>query len=107
MLHQFCSKYVNYNTSEDGYVEQHRIEWFDYYFPDEISRVATEFIEDNYFAAQYNDTPFFLLVAPPAPHRPATPAPQYAELFIDKTAPRTPSFGVEGKDKHWLISEGT
>ena len=52
------------------------------------------------------DTPFFMYIATPAPHRPATPAPQYSEVFAGKQAPRTPSYGVTGVDKHWLISKG-
>ena len=37
--------------------------------------------------------PFFLYVAPFAPHAPATPAPRHAEAFPDPAAPRVPSFG--------------
>jgi arylsulfatase A-like enzyme len=39
--------------------------------------------------------PFFLYVAPNAPHGPATPAPRHASLFADATAPRTASFAEE------------
>ena len=88
-------------------MEQHGDDWFNFYFPDEIAQSTVEFIQSNSDGAKHNDTPLFLFVAPPAPHRPSLPAPQYAELFIDHKAPRTPSFGVKGVDKHWLISEGT
>jgi arylsulfatase A-like enzyme len=36
--------------------------------------------------------PFFLLVAPYAPHKPYVPAPRHAGLYADATAPRGPSF---------------
>ena len=76
------------------------------YFTDWISQQATFFIDDNTAAYKQKGTPMFLYIAPPAPHRPATPAPQYAELFIDLKAPRTPSYGVNSTDKHWIISDG-
>ena len=47
-----------------------------------------------------------MYVSTPAPHRPATPAPQYNNTFANRTAPRTPSYHFEGKDKHWIIAEG-
>ena len=72
------------------------------YFTNFISQQATFFIDDN----SKSGKPLFLYIAPPAPHRPATPAPQYAEVFMDWTAPRTPSYGVHGADKHWIISDG-
>ena len=76
------------------------------YFTDWISQQATFFIDDNTAAYKQKGTPMFLYIAPPAPHRPATPAPQYAELFIDLKAPRTQSYGVNSTDKHWIISDG-
>ena len=76
------------------------------YFTNWISQQATFFIEDNAETYHKTGTPIFIYIAPPAPHRPATPAPQYAEMFLDKMAPRTPSYGVRGTDKHWIISNG-
>jgi arylsulfatase A-like enzyme len=44
--------------------------------------------------------PFFLLVAPYAPHKPYVPAPRHAALFADAAAPRGPSFNeVDVSDK--------
>ena len=76
------------------------------YFTDWISQQATFFIDDNTAVYKQKGTPMFLYIAPPSPHRPATPAPQYAELFIDSKAPRTPSYGVHSTDEHWIISDG-
>ncbi|MFG1945481.1 sulfatase [Nonomuraea sp. NPDC048826] len=39
-----------------------------------------------------DDRPFFLFLAPVAPHLPANPPVRHAEAFGDATAPRTPSF---------------
>ena len=47
-----------------------------------------------------------MYISTPAPHRPATPAPQYADKFANEVAPRTPSYGLVGTDKHWIISKG-
>ncbi|CAI8002580.1 N-acetylglucosamine-6-sulfatase [Geodia barretti] len=48
-----------------------------------------------------------MYIATPAPHRPATPAPQYESRFVGQVAPRSPSYNFDSKDKHWIISEGT
>lgn len=41
--------------------------------------------------------PFFLLLCPPAPHSPWTPAPKYQKQFADVKAPRGGSFDKPGK----------
>jgi arylsulfatase A-like enzyme len=38
------------------------------------------------------DQPFFIYLAPYAPHAPYTPAPRHANLFPDAKAPRTPNY---------------
>lgn len=77
------------------------------YLTDWLSQQATFFIQDNAKAYKTQGKPLFVYIAPPAAHSPAVPAPQYAEMFLDTTAPRTPSYGVQGVDKHWLVSKGT
>lgn len=47
-----------------------------------------------------------MYVSTPAPHRPATPAPQYANDFSSESAPRTPTYGFQALDKHWILSNG-
>ena len=42
-----------------------------------------------------SDDPFFLLLAPRAPHGPSTPAPRHEAAFADARAPRVPSFNEE------------
>lgn len=70
------------------------------YFTDVIKVQSVKFIEDT------ADSPMFMYIATPSPHRPATPAPQYDNKFIGQFAPRTPSYNVTSRDKHWIISEG-
>jgi arylsulfatase A-like enzyme len=68
------------------------------YQPDRLGRLASEFI------AASGERPFFLYLAPGAPHMPADPAPRHAALFPDERAPRTPSFDEQDiRDKpRWL-----
>ena len=52
-------------------------------------------------------TPFFAMVAPPAPHSPFTNAPQFDDAFSGRKAPRTPNFNARAAaDKHWLMRQG-
>ncbi len=53
-----------------------------------MSRKAVDFIE----RAQKDSTPFFLYLAPLAPHEPAVPALRHMDLFSDLTVPQSPSF---------------
>ena len=82
--------------------EKHGDDYTKDYFTDRVCDQAVQFIKDS----AKGDKPFFAYVSTPAPHRPATPAPQYASLFSKEVAPRTPSYGYHGADKHWIISEG-
>lgn len=78
------------------------------YFTDVIKREAVQFIK-NITQADGDDvdtTPFFMYIATPAPHRPATPAPQYEHRYDNHPAPRTPSYNCNSTDKHWIISKG-
>jgi N-acetylglucosamine-6-sulfatase len=58
------------------------------YFTDVLSRKANDFIQ----RAAADDVPFFIYLAPTAPHVPATPAARHLNLFPDATIPITPSF---------------
>lgn len=61
------------------------------YLTDVMTRQTVEIIEEQAAA----DQPFFLYVAPYAPHSPATPAPRHAGMFADQNYPRAPSFDEE------------
>ncbi|MGH3752017.1 MAG: sulfatase family protein [Pseudonocardiaceae bacterium] len=56
------------------------------YLTDVLSRRANDFVRAS------AREPFFLYLAPQAPHWPATPAPRHVSMFADATAPRPGSF---------------
>ena len=61
----------------------------------------------NGVASETPATPFFAMIAPPAPHSPFTSAPQFDGAFGGRRAPRTPNFNVQSADdKHWLMRQG-
>ena len=92
--------------SNDGVKETHGDDYEKDYFTDVIKREAVQFNKNTTQADDDDDTPFFMYVATPAPHRPATPAPQYEHTFDNHPALRTPSYNYNSTDKHWLISKG-
>jgi N-acetylglucosamine-6-sulfatase len=55
--------------------------------------------------AARDGAPFFLYLAPHSPHGASLPAPWYADLPINETAPITPSYNYSGLDHHWLIRQ--
>ena len=97
-----CSKYYHYTVSNNGVAEKHGDSYAEDYFTDLIRNHSVDFIK----SAAKSGSSFFAYIATPAPHRGAIPAPQYADVFDGKVAPRTPSYGVHSKDKHWIISTG-
>ena len=99
-LIDFFSKYYDYKVSNQGVRESHGDNYTLDYFTDVIREQAVKFIEES------ANSPMFMYIATPAPHRPATPAPQYSNKFIGQLAPRTPSYDDSGIDKHWIISKG-
>ncbi len=88
--------------SNNGVAEKHGYSYEKDYFTDLVRNHSVQFIKDS----SSSGSPFFAYIATPAPHRNAEPAPQYADVFKGKEAPRTPSYGKSGKNKHWIISEG-
>jgi N-acetylglucosamine-6-sulfatase len=76
-----------YSLNENGKIVAYRSSPKDY-LTDVIARKATAFIRK----AAEKKKPFFLYLAPYAPHEPATPAPRHQNLFPEARAPRTASF---------------
>lgn len=80
----------SYRVNRNG-----RMAWFgrreDDYITDVLAREAVRFLAQEVEAQR----PFFLFLAPFAPHSPETPAPRFAELYPDVQAPRTPAFNEE------------
>jgi N-acetylglucosamine-6-sulfatase len=80
-------KHFQYSLNENGKIVAYGDSSKDY-LTDVIARKAAAFIHKT--AAKKE--PFFLYLAPYAPHAPATPAPRHQALFPEAKAPRTASF---------------
>jgi N-acetylglucosamine-6-sulfatase len=75
---------TNYELNVDGRLERHGERPEDY-LTDVLAGRAVDFVRRS-------REPFFLYLAPYAPHKPAIPAPRHAQLFAGLRAPRTPSW---------------
>ncbi|XP_013167378.1 PREDICTED: N-acetylglucosamine-6-sulfatase-like [Papilio xuthus] len=89
------SVYYNYTISNNG-VPTHST---DLYLTDIIRDLSISYIEN-----QTGSEPFMMVLAPPAPHQPFTPAPRHKGVFANVTAHRAPNFNIATKDRHWLLS---
>ncbi|KAK3101434.1 hypothetical protein FSP39_003556 [Pinctada imbricata] len=95
------SKYYHYSISDNGTKVSHGGNYKTDYFTDVIHRKGMSFLDE-----QTSDSgPFFMMLSTPACHGPFTPAPQYANEFANKEAPRDGSYNVHAKDKHWLLQQ--
>ena len=90
-----ADRYINYWLNENGTVNAYGVKDDDYE-TDVLSKRAITFIE----RAASDNKPFFLYIAPDAPHLPAIPAPRHATMLPGTGAPRVPSFNeVDVADK--------
>jgi arylsulfatase A-like enzyme len=90
-------KFFNYRMNENGHVVRYGDSAADYQ-TDVLAAKTVDFI------ARAAKQPFFIYLAPSAPHLPATPAPRHAAEFSHVIAPRTASFNekdLNGKPA-WL-----
>ena len=101
------SRYYNYSLSVNGTREKHGDRYEDDYLTDVISKKADQFFSSWSTETENtrNPSPFFMMLSPPSPHAPFTPAPQYNNSFANVTAEYLPSFNYYGKDKHWLMTQ--
>ncbi|XP_041971609.1 N-acetylglucosamine-6-sulfatase-like [Aricia agestis] len=88
------SVYYNYTISNNG-VPTHST---DLYLTDIIRDLSISYIEN-----QTESAPFLMMIAPPAPHQPFTPAPRHKGVFSNASVPKHPNFNVAATDKHWLM----
>jgi len=89
-----------YKINENGEVVSYDNNTEDYY-TDVLSGQATDFIGRT----AEDSRPFFMYVAPTAPHGPATPAERHKGAFAGEEAPRPPSFDEEDvSDKPTYVS---
>jgi arylsulfatase A-like enzyme len=78
----------DYRMNENGRIVHYGRRGQDY-LTDVLARRAEDFLRRSAGA------PFFLYLAPYAPHHPAAPAPRHDRLFDGAQVPRTPSFNEE------------
>ncbi|KAI5634206.1 sulfatase domain-containing protein [Phthorimaea operculella] len=90
------SVYYDYTISNNG-VPTHSD---DLYLTDVIRHTAISFIDNH----TDSGPPFLMVLAPPAPHQPFTPAPRHKGTYSNVTAVRHPNFNVTAEDKHWLMT---
>jgi N-acetylglucosamine-6-sulfatase len=91
----------DYSINENGEEVPYGSEEEDFY-TDVLSGQATDFLRRR----APEDQPFFMYVAPTAPHGPATPAERHEGAFADEEPPRPPSFDEEDvSDKPSPINE--
>jgi len=126
------SVYYNYTLSNNGVAEVHGDDYARDYLIDLAANRSVEFIEkvlggnssssgNDQGTSRFEDSgnmsgktsqqqqqqqPVFVVVAVPAAHEPADPAPQHSGYGEGLTAPRTPNFNqVMGDDaRHWMIA---
>jgi N-acetylglucosamine-6-sulfatase len=79
--------FFNYTLNENGELLRYGSEP-EAYLTDVLAEKAADFVLRTAPAAE----PFFMYIAPYAPHQPATPAPRHQEAFPGVQAPRTLSF---------------
>lgn len=92
------SKYYNYSLSVNGTKEKHGFQPEDY-LTDVIKQYAIDFLD-----TQSKNTPFLMVLAPPAAHSPFTPAARHNDKYENIQAKRTSSFNnLQNRDKHWLV----
>jgi arylsulfatase A-like enzyme len=94
-------KLYDYRINENGQVVSYDNSTEDFY-TDVLSGQVTDFVERT----ASDSKPFFMYVAPTAPHAPATPAERHEDAFAEEKAPRPPSFNEEDvSDKPSKIRE--
>uniref|UniRef100_A0A8D8MLH6 N-acetylglucosamine-6-sulfatase n=1 Tax=Culex pipiens TaxID=7175 RepID=A0A8D8MLH6_CULPI len=92
------SRYYNYTLNENGQIKFYQ----DEYLTDLLKTRTLEFIT----SIDATKTPFFAMVAPPAPHAPFTAADRHQHLFPDVEALKTKNFNLPcgPLEKHWLLT---
>jgi arylsulfatase A-like enzyme len=93
--------YFDYQINENGRIVSYGSN-AEEYETDVLARKATDFIRRTAAVA-----PFFIYLAPFAPHGPATPAPRHQNAFAEVSAPRPPSFNEQevGDKPLWLRNQ--
>jgi arylsulfatase A-like enzyme len=82
-----AAEYYGYSLNENGKLVSYGDSSEDY-MTDVLSGKATDFIQ----RATSDSKPFFVYLAPTAPHAPPVPAERHKDTFTSATAPQPPSF---------------
>lgn len=92
--------YSRFELNENGTLTRYKSGQEEQYSTDVLARKAEAFVAGAAAAGQ----PFFLYLAPRAPHGPAEPASRHASAFANAIVPRTAALGEEDvTDKpHWV-----
>jgi N-acetylglucosamine-6-sulfatase len=83
-------RYYDYYLNENGSTVHYGKSSDDYY-TDVLANLAHDYVN----RATPTQQPFFMYIAPGAPHGPWTPAERHKDMFANETAPRSPSFNEE------------
>ncbi|XP_077292530.1 N-acetylglucosamine-6-sulfatase-like [Arctopsyche grandis] len=93
------SKYYNFTLSHNGDAISYEN---GEYLTDIITNEALEFMDSEYKMGLLD--PMLIVLAPPAPHAPFTPALRHRNAFEDLHVKETPNFNIPaGEDKHWIM----
>ena len=92
-------KEFNFTLNQNGQQVDYRSQ--EDYLTDVLARKADDYLRGS----ASNSDPFFVYLAPYAPHGPAVPAPRHAQAFPGLLAPRTPAFDeADVSDKPYAIA---
>jgi len=94
-------KGLNYYLNENGTLAGYGLGEQEY-----LTDVLSQKVDEYLRRSASDSRPFFVYLAPYAPHEPAIPAPRHANLFPDLQVPRTPAFNeADVSDKPGGIRE--
>lgn len=97
------SRYYDYTLSINGKAETHGNVYAEDYLPSVLYNYSTSFISSAVHAAQEDGKPFLAVVSTPSCHDDTVPAPQYANSWMGRKAPRTPNYASHSEDKNWFV----
>ncbi len=97
----FTQEVYDYQMNENGKIVSYGSKPEDFK-TDVLANKAVSFLENR----KDRNQPFFMYLAPLAPHAPATPAPRHQGMFADLKVPRTASFNeADVSDKSLWVRE--
>ena len=97
------SRYYHYTLSDNGKPEDHGSDYARDYLTDLLANRSSAFLQRSF--RDHPDSPVFAMVGTPAAHSPYDTAPEFAALYPNVTAPRTPNWNTARAGKHWLVGE--